>query len=87
MISISRPGRISRKIPTIAAAVFAVALMIAVPVLSAVDTDADFTKDEAGYSIKLDNPSDEQMANVGLNKFLPSLLPCGGIRTSSMIPS
>ena len=69
MISISRPGRISRKILTIAAAVFAAALMIAVPVLSAVDTDADFTKDEAGYSIKLDNPSDEQMAKVGLNKF------------------
>ena len=59
----TRTGRLSRKIMTIAAAVFAVALMIAVPVLGAVDTDAaEIKEDKAGFKIVATDPTDEDLA-------------------------
>ena len=66
MSAISKAGRTSRMV--MVAAVFAVALMIAVPVISAVGTDAAFTKDEAGYYISLTDPTDEQLSKVNINK-------------------
>ena len=50
------------------AAVFAVALMIAVPLFAAADTDADFTEDKAGYSIELKEPTDAQLTKLGYDK-------------------
>ena len=63
-----RTGIKSRKIMTIMAAVFAVAMMLAVPFVVAIDSDADFTKDDAGYSIELKDPTDEQLSKVGVDK-------------------
>ena len=47
---------------TLIAAVFAVAIMLAVPFVVTVDSDADFTGDEAGYRIEYDNPTDAQLS-------------------------
>ena len=58
----------ARKILTVMAAVFAVALMIVVPVFAAVDIDADFKEDKVGYSVKLDEPTDIQLEKVGWSK-------------------
>lgn len=69
MSSIKRQGKNSRKILAVAAALFAVALMIAVPVFAAVDTDAALKEDEAGYRIDLTNPTDAQLTKVHINKF------------------
>ena len=59
----------SRKIMTIMLAAFAVALMIAVPLFAAVDTDADFTEESAGYSIDMVNPTDAQLDKVNVKKY------------------
>lgn len=56
-----RTGRKVRKIMTVASAVFAVAMMLAVPFVVTVDTDADFTKDEQGYCVTFTNPTEAQM--------------------------
>ena len=66
MTAISKTGRTSRKVT--AAAALAVALIIAVPVISAVGTDAAFTKDEAGCYIDLTDPTDEQLDKVHVVK-------------------
>lgn len=53
---------ISRKGATVLFAVAAVAMMLAVPFLSVIDSDAEaIKKDEAGYSIKMDNPTDDEL--------------------------
>ena len=56
-----RTGRKARKILTIMAAVFAVAMMLAVPLVVAVDSEADFTKDEKGFCVTYTNPTDTQV--------------------------
>ena len=56
------------KILTVMAAVVAVAMMLAVPVFTAVDTDAAFTNDKAGYSVVLTDPSDAELTSLGLDK-------------------
>ena len=65
------------KIMTVMAAVFAVAMMLAVPVFAAVDTDADFTGDEAGFTIIYDNPTPAQLP-FGTNKALQLYSILGG---------
>ena len=62
MSSDIRAGR-SRKILTIIAVAFAVALMIAVPLFAAVDTDADFTAKKDGYIVKMENPTAAQLSD------------------------
>ena len=57
-----RMGRKARKICTVMAAVFAVALMLAVPVFTAVDTDAGFKEDEVGLLTSMDNPYDSELS-------------------------
>ena len=47
---------------------FAVALMIAVPVMTAAGTDAAIDKAEAGYCIDLTDPTDEQLDDVKVSK-------------------
>ena len=59
-------GRSSRRIMVVAAAALAVAMMLAVPIFVAADSDADFTKDEAGYRIEATNPTDADLMSVGL---------------------
>lgn len=50
------------------AAVFAVAVMLAVPFLTVVESDADFTKEEAGYRYELDNPTAEELTAFEVDK-------------------
>ena len=50
----------------VAAAVLAVAMMLAVPIFVAADSDADFTNDEAGYSIEATNATDAELMAFGL---------------------
>ncbi len=59
-------GRSSRRIMVIAAAALAVAMMLAVPVFVAADSYADLTTDEAGFSVEATDPSDADLASVGL---------------------
>ncbi len=66
MSSDTAAGRSSRRILVIAAAVFAAAVMLAVPVFAAADTYADLTKDEAGFCVKATDPTDAQLASAGL---------------------
>ena len=54
-------GKSSRKILTIVAAVLAVALMVAAPLITAVDTDAAFTPTDAGFLISSENPTDAEI--------------------------
>lgn len=61
-------GRTSRKIMTVMAAVVAVAMMLAVPIFVAVDSDAAFTNDNAGYNITFTNPTEAQLAEIGTDK-------------------
>ena len=61
-------GSKSRRILTIIAAIFAVAMMLAVPLITAAGTDADFAKDEAGYKVELKDPSDAQLTKVKMSK-------------------
>lgn len=58
-------GPRSRRIMIIAAAALAVAMMLAVPFFVAVDSDADFTKDEAGYCVDAKDPTDAQLLSLG----------------------
>ena len=68
-------GRTSRKIMTIMAAIFAVAMMLAVPLVVAVDSDADLTGAEAGFSATIKNPETDQMPlDVKANKILAILM-------------
>ena len=53
----------SRRIMIVMAVVFAVALMVAVPVFTVVDTDAEVSDDSAGYSISMTNPNDDDFAS------------------------
>ena len=55
----------SRKIMTIMLAAFAVALMIAVPLFAAVDTDATITANKKGYLVKMENPTAAQLSDFG----------------------
>lgn len=59
-------GRKTRKILTVMAAVFAVAMMIAVPFLSAVDSEASFTAGEAGKCVTAKDASDAELTKYGL---------------------
>ena len=45
-------GKTSRKIMTVMAAVVAVAMMLAVPIFVAVDSDADLSNYDDGYNIE-----------------------------------
>lgn len=54
-------GLRSRKILTILAAALAVALMLTVPLFAAVDTDADFTPADAGYTAKVDDATNAEL--------------------------
>ena len=58
----------SRRIMSLIAAVFAVAVMLAVPFLTVVESDADFTKEEAGYRYELDNPTAEELTAFEVDK-------------------
>ena len=58
-------GLRSRKIMTIMLAAFAVALMIAVPLFAAVDTDATITANKKGYLVKMENPTAAQLSDFG----------------------
>lgn len=58
-----RTGRKARKILTIMAAVLAVAMMLATPLIVAVDSDAaEIGNDEAGFRIVATDPTDEDLA-------------------------
>ena len=50
-----------RSITAVTFAIFAVAMMLAAPVLTSIDSDADFKGDKAGYSITMINPTDEEI--------------------------
>lgn len=50
------------KIMTVMTAMFAVAIMLAVPILTAVDTDAAFEKGEAGLCKTLNNPTNAEVS-------------------------
>ncbi len=67
-------GRSSRRIMVIAAAALAVAMMLAVPIFVAADSDADFTADEAGYRIDTTDPTDDDLASVGLTSRAAAIL-------------
>ena len=71
-------GRHSRRILTVAAAVFAVALMLAAPLFAAADTEADFPETEIGYSSDLTNPTDATLEKFFLSQrglFASALVP------------
>ena len=59
-------GRKARKIMTVMVAVFAVAIMMAVPFLSAANSEASFTKGEGGYCITAKDAPDDKLAEYGL---------------------
>ena len=59
-----KTGLSSRRIMTIMAAVFAVAVMMCAPLFVAVDTDAAIADDETGLAVYMTDPADEE-----LNKF------------------
>ena len=63
-------GVTSRRILTVMVAVVAVAVMLAVPLITAVDTDADSEGIKAGYSVKLENATPDQVttATGGMTK-------------------
>lgn len=65
MSSNPKAGRSSHKILTIVAAVFAVAFMLAAPLLVAVDSDADLTEAKMGFRADMTNPTDDQLAEWG----------------------
>lgn len=70
-----RTGRKARKILTVMAAVFAVAMMLAVPLVVAVDSEAEFVKDEQGYCVNYTNPTPAQMpATVKTEVIMEALL-------------
>ena len=58
-------GARSRSFLAMSAAVLTVALMLAVPVMAAFDSDAAITEDEAGYSIEMVNPTDAEIDTYG----------------------
>ena len=60
-----RTGRKARKIMTIMAAVFAVAMMLAVPLVVAVDSEAKFTAGDAGDCVTATNASDDELTDHG----------------------
>ncbi len=62
------------KILTVMAAVAVVVMMLAVPLIVAVDTDADLTKDEKGFSITYKNPTEAQMPSEEKRDFVISSL-------------
>ena len=66
MSSDTAAGRSSRRILVIAASILMAAMMLAVPVFAAVDTDADLVNDEVGYCVTIDNPTDAQLASIGV---------------------
>lgn len=68
MTACSRTGIRSRRTLLSIAAALTVSLMLISPTLIAVDTDASFTKDEAGYLIKADNPTDSELEKYTINK-------------------
>ena len=61
-----RTGRKARKIMTVMVAVFAVAIMMAVPFLSAANSEASFTKGGGGYCITAKDAPDDKLAEYGL---------------------
>lgn len=68
MSGIIGAGIRSRRIMTVIAAILVAALMLAVPVLTAADADADFTATDAGYRVELKDPTDEQLTDCDINK-------------------
>ena len=78
-------GRKASKIFTVMAAVFAVALMLAVPILTAVDTDASFTDGDAGIVIDAKDPTSDEMTKYGLGNKESRLVYNTGTRMFSRI--
>ena len=64
----TKVGISSRKIMTVMAAALAVAIMLAVPLFAAVDTDADITATDAGFELKMENPTQEQLTTYGVQE-------------------
>ena len=60
-------GRNSRKILTIIATLFAAAMMLAAPLLTVTDTDADLTSAEEGICIDMKNPTQEDLTTYGFS--------------------
>ena len=64
----SRTGAFSRGPKTVLAAVFIIAMMLAVPVMVAPQSDAAITEGEAGYSVKMVNPTDSELTKFSVSK-------------------
>ena len=76
-----RMGRKARKICTVMAAVFAVALMLAVPVLMAAESDAaSFTAGDAGFCITAKDATDAELLKYGMATRDSALLDGTGTR-------
>ena len=61
-----RAGAISRGTKTVLAVALIAAMVLAVPVMVSFDSDAEITDGEAGYSIKMVNPTDDEIATYGI---------------------
>ena len=64
----SSSGTSSRSKITVIAAVFVVAVMMAVPVAVSFDSDAGAVPNEIGYSFEMTNPTDQELNDFGVNK-------------------
>lgn len=64
----SKAGTSSRSFRMIAVAAIAVAMMLAVPLFTAFDSEAKFSDREAGYSMAMDNPTDDDLTKFDVNK-------------------
>ena len=59
-------GSHSRRFMTVLAAAFIIAMMLAVPIMVSYDSDAAINEGEAGYSIDMVNPTDEEIDKYGV---------------------
>ena len=81
-----RTGSKARKIMTVMAAVLAVAMMLAVPVLTASGSDAaSFTAGDAGMCITATNASDSDLEKYGFSDKANTIVFNGGTRMFSKI--
>ena len=68
MSSNGKAGVSSRSFMIVVAATIAVAMMLAVPLFTAFESEAKFSDREAGYSVTMDNPTGDDLTKFGVDK-------------------
>jgi len=77
----SRTGVRSRKSWTVLAAALIVAMMLAVPAMASFDSDAELNETEAGFSIKMVNPTESEISDFSYESKASDVLRSAGLIT------